>query len=362
MFGSAGVIGNPMGFARSMGLGIRDFLSVPAKSIMQSPVGLITGMAQGTTSLLSNTVYAISDATSQFSKAARKGIVAFTYDDQVVSKMEKQQAIVASGSKGVINEVLEGLTGLLQSPIRGAERHGLPGVLSGIALGITGLVAKPAASILEVTGKTALSIRNRSKPNQIRSQRFRVRIPRPLSGELPLRPYSWEEAVGACVLMEGDDGLKYKDEKLVVCKALKEDGKFVVLTERFILVVFCPNLVKLGKPEFCGIPAETEWIIESEIGLESVIHADTNQGVVQIVGSRPDTLLRQHQHSPKRGSRTRAVRYNHFSTHLPLSQTNLELASEEDAHNFLQILLSSIENGKHKGWGSGHFLHRVNIK
>lgn len=33
MFGSAGVIGNPMGFARSMGLGIRDFLSVPARSI-----------------------------------------------------------------------------------------------------------------------------------------------------------------------------------------------------------------------------------------------------------------------------------------------------------------------------------------
>lgn len=30
--------------------------------------------------------------------------------------------------------------------------------VEGVALGITGLVAKPAASILEVTGKTALSI------------------------------------------------------------------------------------------------------------------------------------------------------------------------------------------------------------
>ncbi|KAI9110971.1 hypothetical protein K1719_018091 [Acacia pycnantha] len=320
VFGSAGVIGNPMGFARSMSLGIRDFLSVPAKSIMKSPVGLITGMAQGTTSLLSNTVYAISDATSQFSKAARKGIVAFTYDDQAVSRMEKHQLNVTSGSKGVINEVLEGLTGLLQSPIQGAERHGLPGVLSGIALGVTGLVAKPAASILEVTGKTALSIRNRSKPNQIRSQRFRVRIPRPLSVELPLRPYSWEEAVGISVLMDADDGLKYKDEVLVVCKALKEDGKFAVLTQRYILVVFCPNLVKLGKPEFCGIPATMEWIINSEIGLESIIHANTGQGV-----------------------------------------TNLELASENDAENFLRILLSTIEKGKEKGRGCGHFVHRSNI-
>lgn len=28
VFGSAGVIGNPMGFARNVGLGIKDFLSV----------------------------------------------------------------------------------------------------------------------------------------------------------------------------------------------------------------------------------------------------------------------------------------------------------------------------------------------
>ncbi|KAJ1416635.1 Vacuolar protein sorting-associated protein 13, SHR-binding domain [Sesbania bispinosa] len=365
LFGSAGVIGNPLGFARSMGHGIRDFLSVPAKSIMQSPTGLVVGMAQGTTSLLSNTLYAISDATSQFSKAARKGIVAFTYDDQAVSRMEKHQATVASDSKGVINEVLEGLTGLLQSPIRGAERHGLPGVLSGVALGITGLVAKPAASILEVTGKTALSIRNRSKPNQLRSQRFRVRLPRPLCREFPLRPYSWEEAVGASVLMEADDDLKFKDEKLVACKALKEAGKFVVLTERFVLIVFSPSLIHLDKPEFCGIPADLEWIIEWEIGLESIIHADCSQGFVHIVGSRPDSSFRQNQHSPKRGSggrtRTRAVRWNH-PTHLPLPQTNLELASEEDAANLLQILLSAIEKGKDKAWDCGRILHRANMK
>lgn len=35
VFGSAGVIGNPMGFARNVGLGIKDFLSVPAKGVFQ---------------------------------------------------------------------------------------------------------------------------------------------------------------------------------------------------------------------------------------------------------------------------------------------------------------------------------------
>ncbi|KAK3213211.1 hypothetical protein Dsin_017917 [Dipteronia sinensis] len=62
----------------------------------ESHTGLISGMAQGTTSLVSNTVYALSDAATQFSKAAHKGIVAFTFDDQAVARMEKQQKGVAS--------------------------------------------------------------------------------------------------------------------------------------------------------------------------------------------------------------------------------------------------------------------------
>ncbi|XP_048230004.1 uncharacterized protein LOC8267449 isoform X1 [Ricinus communis] len=359
VFASAGVIGNPMGFARNLGLGIRDFLSVPARSIMQSPTGIITGMAQGTTSLLSNTVYALSDAATQFSKAARKGIVAFTFDDQ--SRMEKQQKGVSLHSKGVINEVLEGLTGLLQSPIKEAEKHGLPGVLSGIALGVTGLVARPAASILEVTGKTAESIRNRSKLYQIGSQQYRVRLPRPLNRELPLRPYSLEEAVGTSVLMEVDDDLKLKDEVFMMCKSLKQAGKFVVITERLIMIVSCSSLVDLGKPEFQGVPADPEWVVESEIGLDSLIHADKVEEVVHIVGSSSDGLLRQNHHQSKRGGGTRTKHWSSHSTRLPLFQTNLELASNKDAEDLLEMLLSIIELGKGRGWGSAYLLHKSNI-
>ncbi|KAI9153087.1 hypothetical protein LWI28_005759 [Acer negundo] len=362
VFGSAGVIGNPMGFARSLGLGIRDFLSVPARSVLQSPTGLISGMAQGTTSLVSNTVYALSDAATQFSKAAHKGIVAFTFDDQAVARMEKQQKGVASHSKGVINEVLEGLTGLLQSPIKEAEKHGLPGLLSGIAFGVTGLVARPAASILEVTGKTAQSIRNRSRLYHIRSKRYRVRLPRPLSRELPLRPYSWEEAIGVSVLMEADDGLKFKDEVLVMSKSLKQAGKFVIVTHRLILIVSCPSLVDLWKPEFEGVAVDPEWVIESEISLDSVIHADTNEALVHIVGSRSGGLSRKNQHPSKRSSGTSTKWWNDPSTPLPLFQTNLELTSQEDAGELLQILLSTIEEGKGRSWGSGYILHQSNIK
>ncbi|XP_073032093.1 intermembrane lipid transfer protein VPS13 isoform X2 [Primulina eburnea] len=359
VFGSAGVIGNPLGFARSLGLGIRDFFSLPIWSVFQSPAGLITGMAQGTTSLVSNTVYAISDATTQFSKAAHKGIVAFTFDDQPGTMMEKQQRGVSSQNKGVINEFLQGLTGVLQSPIEGAEKHGLPGVLSGIAVGVTGLVARPAASILEVTGKTAQSIRNRSRIHQMGYQCFRLRLPRPLSRELPLKPYSWEDAVGTHVLLS-----QREDETLVMCKSLKQCGKYALITEKLILVFSCSSLIDLGKPEFEGVPADPSWVMQSEIRLDSVILADNDREVVHIVGSDSDASFskNQNQQQKRRNGGAKGKLWNNFHTPLPLFQTNLEFMSPEDADEFLKVLMSIIERGKERGWSSVHILHQSNIK
>ncbi|XP_051121162.1 uncharacterized protein LOC127244726 [Andrographis paniculata] len=361
VFGSAGVIGNPVGFARNLGLGIKDFFSVPIWSVFQSPTGLITGMAQGTTSLLSNTVYAITDATSQFSKAAHKGIVAFAFDNQAETMIEGQNKGIASQSKGVINEFLEGLTGVLQSPIKGAEKHGLPGLFSGIAVGITGLVARPAASLLEVTGKTAQSIRNRSRIRQMGYRCFRVRLPRSLSADLPLKPYSWEEAIGTYVLAETDESLR--EETLVMCKALSQSGQYVVITQRLILVVSCSTLVDLGQPHFEGVPPDLNWVMQSIIGLDSIILADNEGQVVHIVGSGSDKLSRQNFQRHKSGSeQPKGKALKNVHSPLPLLQTNIEFTNPEEADEFLRVVMCMIERGKVQGWGSTYILQQSSIK
>lgn len=237
---------------------------------------------------------------------------------------------------------------------------------AGIALGITGLVAKPAASVLELTGKTAQSIRNRSRLYQMRPQHLRVRLPRPLSSVLPLRPFSWEEAIGTSVLLEaGGDDMKLNDEVLVACKALKLAGKFVVITQSLILIVSCASLVDLGKPEFRGVAADSKWVIESTIGLDTVIYADTNTdgAVVHIVGSSSDLLSTSNKSHQKRviGNSSRTVRWT-GPTPLPIFETNLELELKEDAENLLKILLSTIELAKERGWHRGHVLHRYDVK
>ncbi|PKA51468.1 hypothetical protein AXF42_Ash002833 [Apostasia shenzhenica] len=350
LFGSAGVIGNPIGFARNVGLGIKDFISVSSSALFQSPFGLLTGVAEGSKSLLSNTIYALSSATSQFSKAAHKGIVAFTFDEQTVAEKDTQLQSIDLHGKGVLNEFLEGLTGLLQSPIRGAEKHGLPGVLSGIAMGTTGLVARPVASILEATAKTAQSIRNRSNPHL--SNCRRLRLPRPLARDLPLSPYSWEEAIGVSLLQQAD-GTRLKNEVFVMCKALKQAGRFVVISEGLVLVVWCSFLVDLGSPDFSGVSANPTWAIEKEINLKSVVLVDRAGDEVNVVGSNTEIPSRL-----RKGGTGHRSWGNPTST--PFLYLSMEFRDVEEAEDVLQVLLSTIESGKEKRWGV-KVIHRSNL-
>uniref|UniRef100_A0A0E0AQ59 Uncharacterized protein n=1 Tax=Oryza glumipatula TaxID=40148 RepID=A0A0E0AQ59_9ORYZ len=274
VFGSAGVIGNPMGFARNVGFGLKDFVSASRRGILQ-------------------------------------GLVAFTYDEQAASKMDERERQLSLHGEGVLNGFLEGLTGLLQSPIKGAEKHGLPGVISGIAMGTAGLVARPMASILEATGRTAQSIRNRSNPHE--SNRLRVRFPRPVARDRPLFPYSWEEAIGISLLFQADGG-RLREETFVMCKTLREPGKFLVLTEKLLLLVSSPYLVDLGSPQFVGVPPDPQWAIETEMSLKSIVHLDRAQEVVNIVGSNGETSPRDKRGSIRnRGASSAFIPLFHFS-------------------------------------------------
>lgn len=349
VLGSVGVFGNPMGFARSLGFGIRDFISVPAKSIVQNPGGIVTGMAQGTKSLLNNTVFAVSDAAAQFSKAARKGVVAFAFDEEFVAEIERRQQGQGSHNQGVLNDFLEGLTGLLQSPIRGAEKHGLPGILSGIAVGAAGLIARPVVSILEVSGRTAQSIRNRSNPSRL--NHFRVRLPRPLVRDSPLLPYSWEEAVGTAVLQEVESK-RLKDEVLVTCIALGLPGTFIVLTERLLLKVKSESIAAAASPE-TTMPGGPDWSIQQEIALDNIIHVDREGHLLNVLAGNPETYYRR----PKD---PRTSKQNDMSQFVPFTQETIGLPHEDAAKELSQLLRSLIDELKKHS--SPSILRRENLR
>jgi hypothetical protein len=216
-------------------------------------------------------------------------------------------------------------------------------------MGTAGLVARPMASILEATGRTAQSIRNRSNPHE--SNRLRVRFPRPVARDHPLFPYSWEEAIGVSLLIQADSG-RLKEETFVMCKALGQSANFVLLTEKLLLLVSSPYLVDLGTPQFVGVPPDLQWSIDTEMDLKSIVHLDRSQEVVNIVGSNGETSPRDR----KGGIRGRAV----SSAFIPLFHLSIELPNVEDAEGTLQVLQALIDKGKARRWDR-NILHRRNI-
>ncbi|CAN6484627.1 unnamed protein product [Victoria cruziana] len=341
VFWSAGVIGNPMGFMRIVGLGIKEFILVPVKGVWQSPGGLFQGVLYGTQSLLGNTIYAISNAATQFSRAARKGVVAFAFDEQSVGEVEWRQMYHGSHGKGILDDILEVrfFSLLLDIEILGEQLRcdclNVKRIISGTAK----LIARPVASVLEVTGRTAMSIRNRSGRHQ--AKLGRVRVPRPVSRELPLRPYSLEEAVGISMLMEAGDA-RFKDESLVTCKALKQAGKFVIVTQRFMLVVKYSSLTSVSSIH------SPVWVVELEIDLGGIVHIDTEEQTMNIVSTSSETSQGQPKASHLKRWKPRSI---------PLVHRSIEMPNEEAAAELLQILWTAIEGQKHKGF-KVHFLHR----
>ncbi|KAL3675991.1 hypothetical protein R1sor_025939 [Riccia sorocarpa] len=325
VLGSADVFGNPVGFIRSVASGVWEFVSAPATSIVQSPTELVRGLAYGTRSLVTNTVFAFSNAATRFSRAARKGMTVFALDSEYDLAMQRRLHMEGSQDISVVNEFLEGLTGLLQAPIRGAEKHGLPGVLSGAALGVVGVVARPVASILEVAGMTAQSIRNSSRPAQWRASR--IRLPRYVSDYSPLLVYSWERAVGQAVLLEAG-GSRYKTDVDFVCMPLR-DSKFVLLTET--------TIIRVSKRTFEDASTSNptygrQWNLELEAAIDDILHMDrTGTEVSVLLGPPNRPLIRPHYQG--------VMSSRYVTRFTPFAHETFTLESERAATDLFSMLM-----------------------
>ncbi|PSC70464.1 Methionine gamma-lyase isoform A [Micractinium conductrix] len=248
--GSASVFGDPVRLFHHLGLGVWAFLASPAAGLVESarqrgPRQFLWGVASGTRGLFQNVVFALSNAATKGSTAARKAITAMGLDrlpypqdvrwagagstfrrrlqrweTEVVggsgaaaaaapgggggggvmfSPRDGAEGLQHGGDGGVLGAVLRGVAGLAAEPIRGLDEGGFLGLLGGIKRGAIGVVVLPLVSLLEMSASTADSIRRAVAGS---SNVGWVRPPRFVSPAQPLAPYSWPEAMGRWLLTE----------------------------------------------------------------------------------------------------------------------------------------------------------------
>eukprot|EP00898_Chlorokybus_atmophyticus_P008933 jgi/Chlat1/9040/Chrsp94S09266 len=297
VLGSADFLGNPVGLLQSLSIGMWDFVATPAWGLVQlSPRQFTRSIASGTRSLLANTVFALSNAASKISGAARKSVAALILDDSYLEEMERRTVNRNAPPNDVLGAFLIGLTGLMEQPVRGAEKGGIPGMLKGAFAGVVGVFARPALSLLELSNHTAQAFRNLAR--HATEMPTRVRPPRLVSLELPLQPYELHEAVGRAVIFEIKSG-QFRRDTYVNCTPLAEGGHYAVLTQTHMLWVHdiaCddPTTVKIAtsnttSPKPNAISGRG-WVLYWSSALEDVLSVRLDTREVVVLALRPSTV------------------------------------------------------------------------
>ena len=221
IIGSASVFGDPATLFHHLGLGVWTFVSAPAAGLLDSarhlgPKRFLAGILLGTQGLLQNFVFAISNAATKASSAARKAMLVWGLDQRAdllpVSWRGNVESSISSfpADRNLVAASFRGLIGLVAEPVGGFEEGGVRGLLRGLRAGVVGAFVIPLASLLEMFAHTADSVR-RSVAGS--SSVGWLRPPRFVSSTEALPRYDWSEAMGRWLLAE-----VLRDENTMVWK------------------------------------------------------------------------------------------------------------------------------------------------
>lgn len=180
--GSLRAIGNPLGLARGVLRGIEDLVREPVQGLIEgvddaAPEAFALGLRRGASSLVRHTVGGTADSlaciTGNFSRAASH--LAFDGDYRRrqarkdirrgvhIGPRSKDAALfegLADGFDSAVGGLVDGVTGLVQAPIRGAERGGAAGAIRGVGQGVLGLVVKPVVGVADAATDVLRGIRD----------------------------------------------------------------------------------------------------------------------------------------------------------------------------------------------------------
>ncbi|XP_071825694.1 intermembrane lipid transfer protein VPS13A-like isoform X3 [Apostichopus japonicus] len=235
------VIGNPFGFVRGVGEGVKDFFYEPYQGIVQGPEEFAEGVALGMRSLFGHAVGGAAGAVSRITGTLGKGLAALTMDEEY--KRKRQQAInqkpatfqegVARGGKGLVMGFYEGVSGVVKDPLKGAKKEGARGFFKGVGKGLAGVVAKPTGGIIDFASGTFEGIR---RVVDVSEEVKKIRAPRYLGPDGVTKPYVRRDAEGLALLQMTEKGKFAAVEDYVAHMMVTSDKKsyLLVTTSRII--------------------------------------------------------------------------------------------------------------------------------
>lgn len=253
ILGSADVIGNPVGLFNNLSSGVLDIFYEPYQGfiINDRPQELGIGIAKGGLSFLKKSIFGFSDSFAKISGSLAKGLSVVTLDDKFQERRRFNQRRnkpkhalygFASGANSFFESVSSGVTGFATAPIEGANTGGAAGFFKGVGKGLVGLPTKTAIGFFDLASNVSEGIRNTTTVFDAEGL-DKVRLPRYISYDKVVRPYSQREAQGQFWLKSIEGGV-YFNEAYLAHLLLPGEEKALILTFKH-MILFDVNSLKV---------------------------------------------------------------------------------------------------------------------
>ncbi|KAL7566351.1 hypothetical protein ACA910_013669 [Epithemia clementina (nom. ined.)] len=218
LVGSMSALGNPAGLVRGLGDGVSDFVLEPVKGFQRSVQEmdasyLVDGVARGTLSLARHTVGGFADSAAALAETFSKNMAVLTLDRRYAQKRDRGENLrelndlnvalgLGSGFQKLARGFVEGVTGVVKAPIRGAEKRGFEGFAKGIGKGLLGLLVKPIIGISDGFTDVMIGVKGAMDGAVNTPVSTQIRPRRALYGrERAIRTYNMADAAASALLM-----------------------------------------------------------------------------------------------------------------------------------------------------------------
>lgn len=244
MVGSLELLGSPGGFARTLGTGLRDFVSLPYHGIFEGPWGFLVGVTHGSASLMKHVTAGTLSSVTKLAASVARNLDRLTLDQEHLARTEELRR---QRPQGVTQGLLQGLTGLgisLLGAVGGIAHHPLQSVMSegpstrglvtGVGLGLVGAITKPlsgAAELVALTGQGLLHGAGWTSLPEVRQQSVTEYA---FSGANSRLKYSWKLIAG---LGDGRHTLLHVTEATCLTPSGSYEAVALVLTTQALFLV-----------------------------------------------------------------------------------------------------------------------------
>ena len=246
IIGSLDILGNPTGYASSLGQGFLEIFEAPRRGLIHGPLGFGEGVAKGFGTFITTVISSSFDLVGKISGTLLASCEELQGIKNTEYLEEREPSNIFSGLYyGVKNGIIDigkGVAGIFIRPYQEMKRSGFGGFIQGVGVGLIGAAVSPLTAGLRIANNLIVGIKNTALIFNPKLKTERFRYPRTIQKAIRLSSYDEDEATVRAIL---DYIGGYNDQEIIYFKQFKYinpglQGSIstLILTDKCIMIVY----------------------------------------------------------------------------------------------------------------------------